>query len=832
MRRITLALVLAAAGCKQGAVSGIELEPLGVSTQPITFDDTFIGFTAEHTLTLTVPGKSTRDIRLTVTGPFEAPAQLQLAASENADLTIGFRPTAVGPAEGTLELIDVALQQTFLVPLSGRALAIPDCRASSPCVTSRFELSARGCVETPVPNDTPCTSPLSCFSRASCVAGECRGSTVTCDDHDPCTLDVCSDLGCGHVDGTPYCPGSTNPCLVPTCSRDAGCGLVEVPDGTACGERSCTTALICLSGSCVQRTPPKSQACADVLVGIPAGRGFVDGRADDARFTGLQSIAAQGEDVLVVDDARIRLVRRGNVTTIAGRSPSAGLIDGIGANASLGVRASLAATTTPGFFFLGEGPTIRLVSTRGAITTLAGSVDAGGALDGVGTAARLSVNSPLMPGGAGARWVQVPRDTTALSPLLVREVSSTGLVRTLQSFDLTRLPAFDAGPGEFWFVYSSGVAPGEPLTAWVTLNDPSRTSYSYRLTWADGGVVVTPASEVMRWQSTSATITHDPCRVSFQSDAGRVTVAPAGCINAACFDGDRTVFTGSGESVFAITAADGARVIAGPVPDRRIVDGDRDAGRAAWPRSLSAAPDGVFFLDSTPSLNRARLLRLGTNGRRASLETVDGGIGYQTSLAFHDGQLWLNRDDNIGVITVLEPSGALVRRFPHSALNLGQLQSNGSVLRAALFWFQELSADGGVRRIAGLGNAVASAPGPGGVWYVFAARDPNDGGFPSEPRQLFRVEADESFAPVAGDLTKTTDSDGPALTAGITTMQRLTVAPDGTVSFLGAKNQLRQLRNGQVTTLMTLSDTPLDLIALSDGSLVVAVDAALLHVFP
>lgn len=832
MRRITLALMLVAAGCRQGSVSGLELEPLGVPTQPLAFDDTFIGFTTQHTLTITVPGKTTRELRLTATGPFEVPATLQLPGSENADIAVTFRPTAPGITDGALELIDVALQQTFSIPLTGRALAIPDCQASTPCVTSRFELSARGCVETPVPDDTLCTSPLSCFSRASCVAGVCKGTTVTCDDGDPCTLDVCSDLGCGQVDGTPYCPGSTNPCLVPTCSRDAGCGLAEVPDGTACGERSCTTALICISGSCVQRTPPKSQACADVLVGVPAGRGFVDGRTNDVRFNAVISIAVQGEDVLMVDDARVRHLRRGSVSTIAGRSPSAGFIDGVGTNASLGSqRPSLAPTTTPGLFFLGDGPTIRLVSTRGAVTTLAGRPDGGGALDGIGAAARISVNSPLTPGGSGARWVQVPHNSTALSPLLVREVSTTGAVRTLQSFDLTQLPAIDAGMGELWFVYSTGVAQGDPLTAWVRLNDPSRTSFDYRLTWTDGGVVVERASEDLRWASESTTVSQDACRLTFQSDAGRFIVRPPACIGSAAFDGERTVYVGAGESVFSVTSS-GSQVLAGPVPDRRIVDGDRDAGRAAWPRSLSPSPDGIFFLDSTPTLDRARLLRLGPTGTRASLETVDAGLSFQSSLAFHQGQLWLNRDDNIGLVTVLEPTGALVRRFRPSVPNLGQLRSNGSVLRASLFWFQELSADGGVRQLPGLVNARASAPGPAGVWYVFAARDPNDGGFTSEPHQLFRVEADESFTPVAGDVTKTTDSDGPALTAGITTMQKLTVAPDGTVSFLGANNQLRQLRNGQVTTLMTLSDTPLDLVALSDGSLVVAVDAAFLHVFP
>jgi hypothetical protein len=183
-------------------------------------------------------------------------------------------------------------------------------------------------------------------------------------------------------------------------------------------------------------------------------------------------------------------------------------------------------------------------------------------------------------------------------------------------------------------------------------------------------------------------------------------------------------------------------------------------------------------------------------------------------------------------VTVLEPSGALVRRLNASVLNLGQLRSNGSLLRATAYWFHELSVDGGVRRIPVVTNAQSSAPGPMGEWYVFAALDPLDGGLSQSPRQLFRVEADDSVTLVAGDVTKTVDVDGPALTAGIVSALRMTVAADGTVFFLGSGNTLRQVRNGQVTTLMTLSDAPLDLVALADGSLVVSVDAALLRVFP
>lgn len=826
-------MLLVTVGCKQAAVSSVPLTPLEVAPEALTFEDTFVGFTSTRTVSISAPAKGAREVQVSTTGPFEATAQLELVPGETAALAVVFRPTAVGAVEGALTLRDVALQQTWVLALSGQGRAVPDCQPRDACVTSRFEVSAGGCVEAPVPDDTPCTSPLSCFARATCVAGECRGTTVRCDDADPCTLDVCSDLGCGQVDGTPYCPGSTNPCLVPSCTRDAGCGLSELPDGTACGARTCTTALICLSGACVQRTPPRTQACADVLVGVPAGRGFVDGRGDDARFRGVVSMAVQGDDLMLVDDARVRHLRHGNVTTVAGRTPSAGIIDGVGAGASIGSwQASLAPTSTPGLFFLGDGTTIRLVTTRGLVTTLAGAPDAGGALDGIGAAARLSLSSPLMQGGAGARWVQVPPDTTRLSPLLVREVSATGEVRTVQSFDLTRLPDIDAGPGEYWFVYSTGVATGDPLTAWVALTDPGRMTHGYRLVWLDGGVVIERAGDTMRWSSASTSVRHDSCRLTFSTDAGSSVVLPqSSCVSSVAFDGDATAYVGTGGSVFEVTEA-GDRLIAGPVPDRRIVDGDRDAGRAGWPRSLSLAPQGVYFLDSTASLDRARLLRLPGGGASASLETVDAGVGVQSSLAFHQGQLWLNRNDNVGIVSVFEPSGALVRRFSPSVLNLGQLKSNGSVIRATAFWFHELSVDGGVRRIPLVDNAQSSAPGPTGEWYVFAGRDPLDGGVSQSPRQLFRVEADDSLTLVAGDVTKSVEVDGPALTAGIVTAHKMTVAADGTVFFLGSDNTLRQLRNGQVTTLMTLSDTPLDLVALPDGSLVVSVDAALLRVFP
>jgi hypothetical protein len=277
----------------------------------------------------------------------------------------------------------------------------------------------------------------------------------------------------------------------------------------------------------------------------------------------------------VLDGVRVRRVRGDSVTTIAGREPSAGIIDGVGTGASLGpsfLVSSLASTRTPGLFFLGEGSTIRLVSTQGVVTTLAGKPDAGGTLDGVGSAARLSLSSRLSPGGAGARFVQLPRNSTTGTMMSVREVGLTGAVRTLRTFDLSTVQGFDGG--ELFDFWSAGVAEtGPDLTAFVTLRPLGNSAphRPYAITWFDGGTRLVPNGPEIRWSDGARSIEKGDCSLVFRSDGGSVFTRTA-CFDALAFDQDGGVFVPTRESI-EHASPDARRTIAGPVPDRRVVDG-------------------------------------------------------------------------------------------------------------------------------------------------------------------------------------------------------------------------------------------------------------------
>ncbi|MBL8924170.1 MAG: hypothetical protein JNJ54_35280 [Myxococcaceae bacterium] len=828
IRPLAVLILIALAGCRNPAVSATPDEPLRLMPAALDFGETFVGLPVSRALTVTSPGRASRRVTLLAPAGFSAPAMVELEGGGEVAIEVRFDAAAVGPASGVLSLTDESRQETLAIDLSALAVPVPDCGPPEPCRTRRFDLPARRCVETHAPDGMACTGALACFASAQCVAGVCRGARVTCDDGNPCTLDVCSEVGCGQVDGTPFCPTSPNPCLVPVCSQDAGCGFEEVPDGTACGERTCTTALVCISGACVNRTPPRNQTCADLLVGVPAGNGFADGRGDDARFGFIVSMATQGADLLVHDSALLRRVRNGAVSTIAGRRMAFELVDGFGTNARIGSRsATLAATTQPGLFFLGDGTTIRLVSLQGQVVTLAGRADAGGTVDGVGAAARLSVDSVLRPGGAGARFLQLLRLPAAPPQLLVRDVSLSGAVRTIFTLDLAQL-GLDGGPGDP-SVWPAGVSEtGPDLTAYFSMTDlrSSPSPRSYALTVSDAGFRIAEANSQLWWEGQGVEFLRDSsCLLTIRTDAGwrRGTA----CSGAWAFDGDGGAFVASRENI-TFTDRSGDRVVAGPTPDRRVVDGPADGGRLSYPRGLTVVDGGVAFIDATSSDGWLRVAWFTRTSPSLAVrvQTVDAGRNQRFAGAVsHAGEL-LGADESGFVWTVDPHTGAQGSRRGYAVNGLGRFASNGQSLRAAVFFIVELQGDGGTRVIPGVQHAYALASGPSGSWVTFGA---TDGG---QSRQLLRIEADDSVTPIAGRPFAGTDDDGPALQAGITEVFDLTVAPDGTVYFLATGNRLKALRNGQVVTLLEFADTPTSLVALADGSLVVAVDAALLRVFP
>lgn len=133
---------------------------------------------------------------------------------------------------------------------------------------------------TPLVDGSPCDDGSACTISDVCKAHQCLGEPVTCDDGLPCTADAClPETGCGYValPGQPTCDDEdacsqgdhciagdcigqpvtcddANPCTNDTCNPGQGCvvtaSTVECSDGNAC-----TTGDVCAKGACVAGEP-------------------------------------------------------------------------------------------------------------------------------------------------------------------------------------------------------------------------------------------------------------------------------------------------------------------------------------------------------------------------------------------------------------------------------------------------------------------------------------------------------------------------------------------------------------------------------------------------
>ncbi|MCP3059699.1 hypothetical protein LXT21_13005 [Myxococcus sp. K38C18041901] len=124
--------------------------------------------------------------------------------------------------------------------------------------------------------------------------------------------------------------------------------------------------------------------------------GFVDGVGTQARFSGPAgaTLTSDGASIYVADTFN-NLLRRidtatGAVVTLAGRVQQMGVVDGSSTEARFKSPRAMAAAPDGSALYLADGPTVRRITLPDArVTTLAGSPDSPGNVDGVGDEARL-----------------------------------------------------------------------------------------------------------------------------------------------------------------------------------------------------------------------------------------------------------------------------------------------------------------------------------------------------------------------------------------------------------------------------------------------------------
>jgi sugar lactone lactonase YvrE len=168
------------------------------------------------------------------------------------------------------------------------------------------------------------------------------------------------------------------------------------------------------------------------LAGSP-NWGSADGKGAAARFVDPEGVASDGAGNLFVADSGNRTIRKvsiatGAVTTLAGSAGSQGSADGTGAAAQFSYPIAVASDGAGNLFVADYwNDTIRkVVIATGAVTTLAGSPQNPGSVDGVGTDARFNSPDGVASDGAGNLFVADSGNRT-----IRRVVIATGAVTTL-----------------------------------------------------------------------------------------------------------------------------------------------------------------------------------------------------------------------------------------------------------------------------------------------------------------------------------------------------------------------------------------------------------------
>jgi DNA-binding beta-propeller fold protein YncE len=139
-----------------------------------------------------------------------------------------------------------------------------------------------------------------------------------------------------------------------------------------------------------------SAGVVTTLAGLAGNPGNVDGAGSAARFTQPRGIAVNTSTgtIYVTEGAHtVRAVTpAGVVTTLAGTPLTAGSADGVGVAARFNLPTGITVNSTTGTIYVADtnNHTVRAITPAGAVTTLAGTALAPGAVDGVGAAARFN----------------------------------------------------------------------------------------------------------------------------------------------------------------------------------------------------------------------------------------------------------------------------------------------------------------------------------------------------------------------------------------------------------------------------------------------------------
>jgi sugar lactone lactonase YvrE len=166
------------------------------------------------------------------------------------------------------------------------------------------------------------------------------------------------------------------------------------------------------------------------LAGAPGETGGADGSGSQARFNFPSSLVVDGAGNLFVADANNHTIRKvtpaGAVTTLAGAAGVSGSADGTGGAARFNRPEGIAVDPAGNLYIADAGNhLVRKISPAGLVSTVSGSAEAAGSVDGTGSAARFGTPFRIAVDAAGTLYVT---DSTNWD---IRKITPGGTVTTL-----------------------------------------------------------------------------------------------------------------------------------------------------------------------------------------------------------------------------------------------------------------------------------------------------------------------------------------------------------------------------------------------------------------
>lgn len=236
------------------------------SVDRVSFEPTYVGRDRIRPLDLRSSGSGPVELAATLQGSaafsLVAEAPVRLAAGESVRLFVRFAPEQAGAAEGRLIIdSDADTGARIEIALTAQGRAVPPCDDESPCTDDVFDFDAEACVHTN--HQRACVSDNACIADSFCFDGQCRGVAVTCDASVSCMEAFCDPaVGCVERQRPGTCVDD-DPCTDNVCGGN-GCENPVSSNGSICGPVvPCSEIPLCFAGDCVAIVPPDGSPCFD-----------------------------------------------------------------------------------------------------------------------------------------------------------------------------------------------------------------------------------------------------------------------------------------------------------------------------------------------------------------------------------------------------------------------------------------------------------------------------------------------------------------------------------------------------------------------------------------